>query len=279
MKLIHISDTHIGCGDNALRFERVVDDLLANPPDHPANCLIIHTGDLIDCATEANRRAGRLLLDRLATRYRVLLCPGNHDYGDAMSVDEEAAQAFLREFGDFIFQGRSPVFPVLCEVGNHVFIGLDSNAEEMSFWERWFAEGHLGKEQLSSLSQLLDSPALAGKQVIIYLHHHPFTFGYSVMPDVGDRNPMYYLYIQLTRPFLRLKDAYSLCQVLRDRALGLLFGHLHFGLDCSGDARKYGLKLALDGSSTTCTDNDADRMRYRVVDLSDLSQTVRMLKL
>jgi 3',5'-cyclic AMP phosphodiesterase CpdA len=279
MKLIHISDTHIGLGDNTLRFERVVDDLLANPPDAPANCLIVHTGDLIDSATEANRQAGRLLLDRLATRYRVLLCPGNHDYGDAMSVDEEAAQAFQQVFGDYIFQGKPQVFPVLSEVGNHVFIGLDSNAEELGFWERWFAEGHLGKKQLSSLSQLLDSPALAGKQVIIYLHHHPFTFGYSVMPDVGDRNPLNYLYIQLTRPFLRLKDAYSLCQVMRDRAQGLLFGHLHFGLDCSGDARKYGLKLALDGSSTTCTDNDADRMRYRVVDLSDLSQTVRMLKL
>jgi 3',5'-cyclic AMP phosphodiesterase CpdA len=279
MKLIHISDTHIGLGDNTLRFERVVDDLLANPPDAPENCLIVHTGDLIDSATEANRQAGRLLLDRLATRYRVLLCPGNHDYGDAMSVDEEAAKAFQHVFGDYIFQGKPQMFPVLSEVGNHVFIGLDSNEEELGFWERWFAEGHLGKKQLSSLSQLLDSPALAGKQVIIYLHHHPFTFGYSVMPDVGDRNPLNYLYIQLTRPFLRLKDAYSFCQVLRDRAQGLLFGHLHFGLDCSGDARKYGLKLALDGSSTTCADNDADRMRYRVVDLSDLSQTVRMLKL
>lgn len=279
MKLIHISDTHIGCGDNAFRFERVVDDLLANPPDHPANCLIIHTGDLIDCATEANRRAGRLLLDRLATRYRVLMCPGNHDYGDAMSVNEEAAQAFLCEFGDYIFQGQPPVFPVLSEMGNHVFIGLDSNAAELSFWERWFAEGHLGEKQLASLNQLLDSPALAGKQIFIYQHHHPFSFGYIVMPDVGDRNLLHYLYIQLTRPFLRLKDAYSFCQVLRDRVQGLLFGHMHYGLDCGVEGRKYGLKLALDGSSTTCTDNDADRMRYRVIELSDLSQTVRMLKL
>jgi 3',5'-cyclic AMP phosphodiesterase CpdA len=279
MKLIHISDTHIGRGDNTFRFERVVDDLLANPPDAPGNCVIVHTGDLIDSATEANRQAGRLLLDRLATRYRVLLCPGNHDYGDAMSVDEEDAQAFQLMFGDFIFQGKPHEFPVLSEVGNHVFIGLDSNAEELSFWERWFAEGHLGERQLSSLNQLLDSPALSGKQVVIYLHHHPFTFGYSVMPDVGDRNPLNYLYVQLTRPFLRLKDAYSLCQVLRDRTQGLLFGHMHYGLDCSGDGRKYGIKLALDGSSTTCTDNDTDRMRYRVVDLSDMSQTVRMLKL
>ncbi len=263
-----------------MRFERVVDDLLANPPDAPENCLIVHTGDLIDSATDANRRAARLLLDRLAARYRVLLCPGNHDYGDAMSVDVEAAQDFLRVFGDYIFQGQPPIFPVSSEVGtDHIFIGLDSNAEELNFWERWFAEGHLGEAQLSALDRLLDSPAVQGKKVFIYLHHHPFSFGYSVMPDVGDRNPLSSLYVQLTRPFLRLKDAYSFCQVTRDRAQGLLFGHMHFGLDCSGDGQKYGIRLALDGSSTTCAEDEADRMRYRVVDLADLSQTVRMLKL
>jgi 3',5'-cyclic AMP phosphodiesterase CpdA len=279
MKMIHISDTHIGRDDNTLRFEQVVNDLLENPPDEPGNCVIVHTGDLIDAATVANRQAGRLLLDRLATRYRVLLCPGNHDYGDAMSVDEEDARAFQIIFGDFIFQGQAHEFPVLSEVGSHVFIGLDSNAEELGFMERWFAEGHLGGRQLASLNEMLDSPAVAGKQVVIYLHHHPFSFGYSVMPDVGDRNPLNYLYVQLTRPFLRLKDAFSLCQVLRDRVQALLFGHMHYGLDCSGEGRKYGIKLALDGSSTTCVDDDSDRMRYRVIDLADMSQTMRMLRL
>lgn len=277
--MIHISDTHIGRGDNTLRFERVVNDLLENPPAPPENCVIVHTGDLIDTATAANRHAGRLLLDRLAARYRVLLCPGNHDYGDAVSVDEEDARAFQVIFGDYIFQGKPREFPVLSEVGSTVFIGLDSNAEELGFLERWFAEGHLGERQLAVLNEMLDSPAVAGKQVVIYLHHHPFTFGYSVMPDVGDRNPLNYLYVQLTRPFLRLKDAYSLCQVLRDRAQVLLFGHMHYGLDCSGEGRKYGIRLALDGSSTTCADNDTDRMRYRLIDLSDMSQTMRMLRL
>ena len=67
--------------------------------------------------------------------------------------------------------------------------------------------------------------------------------------------------------------------MLRDRAQVLLFGHMHFGLDCGGEGRKYGIKLAMDGGSTTCTDDDTDRMRYRVIDLPDLSSTVRMLKL
>ncbi|MBI5890219.1 MAG: metallophosphoesterase [Nitrosomonadales bacterium] len=281
MKLIHISDTHIGRGDNALRFERVVEDLLKNPPDAPGNCVVVHTGDLIDSATEANRRAARVLLDRLAARYRVLLSPGNHDYGNAVSVSNEDALAFQQAFGDYIFQGKPASFPVLSEVGaGYVFIGLDSNAEELKFLDRLFAEGRLGGNQLWALNHMLDSPAVAGRQAFIYMHHHPFSFGYSVMPDVGDGKSLYHLFAQLTRPFRRLKDAYSFCQVARDRVQGVLFGHMHYGLDCSGDARKYGIQLALDGSSTTCTDNDGeDRMRYRVIDLSDLSQTTRMLKL
>lgn len=280
MKLIHISDTHIGLDDNAMRFERVVDHLLAHPPGAAHECVIVHTGDLIDSASDANRRAARVLLDRLATRYRVLLCPGNHDYGDATSMDEEAAEEFHRAFGDYIFQGQPSGFPVVNEVGDDlVFIGLDSNAEELNFWERWFAEGHIGEEQLSALDAHLDSAAAAGKHAVVYLHHHPFSFGYSVMPDVGDRNPLHNLYVHLTRPFLRLKDAYSLCQVLRDRARVLLFGHMHFGLDCSGDGQKYGIRQALDGSSTTGAGGDADRMRYRVIDLADMSYAVRALKL
>jgi len=263
-----------------MRFERVVDELLANPPDAPQNCLIVHTGDLIDSASEANRQAGRVLLERLAARYRVLLCPGNHDYGDAMSVGPEAAHAFLQAFGDHIFQGKPPTFPVFSEVGSdRIFIGLDSNAAELNFWERWFAEGHLGEAQLTELNRMLDSPAVQGKQVVIYLHHHPFYFGYSVTPDVGDRNPLFHLYVRLSRPFRRLKDAYSFSQIVRDRAQVLLFGHMHFGLDCSAEGGKYGIRLALDGSSTTCTENDADRMRYRVIDLADLSHKVRMLRL
>lgn len=37
--------------------------------------------------------------------------------------------------------------------------------------------------------------------------------------------------------------------------------------------------MALDGSSTTCAEDESDRMRYRVVDLANMSYTVRTLKL
>jgi predicted phosphodiesterase len=280
MKLIHISDTHVGRGENVQRFGMVVDDLLSNPPDVPENCLVVHTGDVIDSATEVHRLAGKTLLKRLGERYRILLCPGNHDYGDAMAVNEEAAQKFREVFSNYIFQDKPPTFPVLHEVGGeYAFIGLDSNAAELSFFERWFAEGHLGTAQLAELDEILSRPELHGKKIIVYLHHHPFSFGYSVSPDVGDQHFLFHLFAWLTRPFRRLKDAYSFCQIVRDRAHMLLFGHMHFGLDCSGDGKRYGIPVAFDGGSSTCTENDSDRVRYRIIDLRSMTYEVRTIML
>lgn len=278
MKIIHISDTHIGFGSNLSRFNVLVDELIADPPDEPSRCIVLHTGDLIDAATEANRIAAKQILQRLeAVGYRILICPGNHDYGDKIRIDRADSRLFLRDFSGYIFQNQPAEFPVLYEADGCAFIGLDSNEAELSLWEHWFAEGYLGKSQLEKLNHLLDQ--VRDKYVILYLHHHPFYYGYSVMPDVGDKNLLSHFIAWLTRPFRRLKDAYSLCQIVRDRVDLLCFGHMHHGLDSSPESRKYGIPIALDGGSTTCTDDDTDRMRYRIIDTKHGVQSMRMINL
>lgn len=280
MKIIHLSDTHIGTGANAARADLVVDDLVRHPPDELSRCVVVHTGDLIDAATPDNRQTAKSMLDRLnEAGYRVLLCPGNHDYGDTFEVNNEAAGTFKEEFAPYLFHGEPQEFPVLHHVnGDTALIGLDSNAAELRFLQGFFAEGHLGAPQLDRLNRILDTNALIGKKVVLYLHHHPFYYGYSVMPDVGDGHPLKHLVARLTRPFRRMKDAYSLCQIIRDRVQAVLFGHMHEGLDCSGESGKYGIRLALDGSSTTDTDNVHDRLRYRIIDLAAMTHTVRMIR-
>ncbi|MEK6743318.1 MAG: metallophosphoesterase [Nitrospirota bacterium] len=280
MKIIHLSDTHIGTGANAARSELVVDDLIRHPPDELSRCAVVHTGDLIDAATPKNRQIAKSMLDRLnKAGYRVLVCPGNHDYGDAYEVNNEAARVFKEEFAPYLFHGQPHEFPVLHHMNDDTaLIGLDSNAAELRFLQGFFAEGHLGAPQLDRLNRLLDADALAGKKIVLYLHHHPFYYGYSVMPDVGDGHPLKHLVARLTRPFRRMKDAYSLCQIIRDRVQVVLFGHKHEGLDCSGESGKYGIRLALDGNSTTDTDNGHDRLRYRVIDLAAMTHTVRMIR-
>lgn len=282
MKLIHLSDTHIGKDNNLERLEIVVNDLITNPPEKDtAKCIVLHTGDLIDKATDENRIKAKKILDRLsAAGYQVLLCPGNHDYGNSYWVNRQAADKFQHHFSPYLFHDQENKFPTLLTVEDkYIFIGLDSNAAELNFWQHWFAEGHIGRSQLTRLNQLLDSEIVKNKKIIVYLHHHPFYYEYSVAPDVSDKNPLFHLLTWITRPFRRLKDAYSFCQVIRDRVHLICFGHKHFGLDCSSESRKYGIKMALDGSSTTCSGSNHDRMRYRIVDLDDFSYQVKSIKL
>lgn len=265
MKIIHLSDTHVGYGDNERRLRALLHDIaeLGAPQDH----VVVHTGDLIHHGHPDERRLGRALLDTLADQgWRILLAPGNHDYGDSLHVDPQWAADFRQHFAPFIFGAAPAQFPVLTLLDDCAFIGLDSNEAEMGFWERWMAEGYLGEGQISRLNALLDSTALQGRTVVLYLHHHPFFDAPVVRADVGDHGYLSHLFGWNTRRFRRLKDAYSLMQCVRDRADILLFGHQHFGLDYSAEGQRYGIRTALDASSSTATQMDTDRMRYRVID-------------
>ncbi len=76
MKLIHLSDTHVGRDNNAERLQMLLDDIatLGNPADF----LVIHTGDLNDKGSAEERQQSRSILDAMQARgWRILLAPGN----------------------------------------------------------------------------------------------------------------------------------------------------------------------------------------------------------
>ncbi|WP_158558828.1 metallophosphoesterase family protein [Rhodoferax lacus] len=265
MKIIHLSDTHVGRDNNAQRLQALLDDIASLGA--PTDSLIIHTGDLNDTGSLDAMQQSRALLDPMVAKgWRMLLCPGNHDCGDARHVDPHCAQAFSDHFSSYLFGTQPKQYPVLTLTPDCALIGLDSNAAEMSWWQRWAAEGFLGAAQIRALNTLLDRPDVRQRKVLLYLHHHPFFDAFAVRADVGDKGFLSHLVGWNTRRFRRLKDAYSLMQCIRDRVDILLFGHQHFGLDYSTEGQRYGIPLALDGSSSTATQMDTDRMRYRVID-------------
>lgn len=265
MKLIHLSDTHMGYQDNEQRLIHILQFIAKN--HDPKDTLLVHTGDLNDNGSAALMQQGRAILDAFAQNgWRVLLAPGNHDCGDARHVDPGMAQRFLTTYRDYVFGASPQQFPVLTLTEDCALIGLDTNQAEMSFWERWFAEGHLGTAQIDALDALLESPTVKGLKIILYMHHHPFFDAFAVRPQLGDVGYFKHFIYWNTRRFRRLKDAYSLMQCIRDRVDILLFGHQHFGLDYSAEGKRYGIPLALDASSSTCTQMDTQRMRYRVID-------------
>lgn len=287
MKIIHLSDTHIGHGDCALQSRKIVDDLTLWRPCDTGQHLIIHTGDLVHDASDSASLdlAHQLLSELRAFGYRILLCPGNHDYGDSLSMSAGLATQFRSRFREFLFpdQGQAEdagdaSFPTLHSVGNWAFIGLDSNWGELGRFDRLFAEGKFGEEQLARLDDMLDQQLASGNRVAVYFHHHPYPYGFMVNPGLGESAAIGQWIMRLTRSFRRLKDAFSFNQTVRDRAHLLLFGHMHFGLDCRAESGKYGIPLAFDGGSSTGKDMVGKMLRYRIIDLDSLAAETRFLK-
>lgn len=282
MKIIHLSDTHIGHDDCALQFRKIVDDLTLWRPCSPEQHLIIHTGDLVDRAADSASLdlAHRLLSELRSFGYRVLLCPGNHDYGDSLSMSAELAGQFRARFSEFLFPAPQDdaSFPALHTVDDCAFIGLDSNLGELGWYDRLFAEGEFGKEQLGRLDELLEQQHGLGRRIVLYFHHHPFPYGFMVNPGLREAGGIGHWVMLLTRSFRRLKDAFSFNQTVRDRAHLLLFGHMHFGLDCRAESGKYGIPLAFDGGSSTGKDMPGKTLRYRIIDLDSLAAETRFLK-
>ena len=143
--------------------------------------------------------AGILKLEE--SGYRVLVVPGNHDYGTGIMGNKK----FVRLFKEKFFRDRNISYPKVDLIDEFAFMGLDSTARELNWHDRFFSEGELGKAQLSRLERLLMKPEISSRRKIIYLHHHPFDF------KLG----------------MQLKDSEDLKAVIENRVAMLLFGHYH----------------------------------------------------
>ncbi len=201
-KIIHMSDLHIGherCGDS---FKTIVDRIsfLCKPVD---DYVIVITGDLVDDANHRNfvDEAAEAVERLEENGFRVLLVPGNHDYGTGVVANEKFVEIFKQRF----FKTGNIQYPKLDIIDDMAFIGLDSSAEELHWHDRFMSEGELGREQLDRLAKILDDPEMASKKKIVYLHHHPFDY----------------------KLVMQLKDSDKLKSVISNKIDLILFGHYH----------------------------------------------------
>ena len=210
--IIHMSDLHIGHADHDERFGILCDNLIGQVGGKAADHVIIITGDLVD---DANDRGNYLKVNKRLDYLKeagfehLLVVPGNHDYG----TGDYGNQKFVKLFSQAFYRDELG-YPRKDIIDNIAFIGLDSNAEELHFYDRLFAEGELGASQLARLEAILNSQDVqrCGKRVI-YLHHHPFDW----------------------RPLHQLKDSCRFKLLLTSaisRGISidaLLYGHNHQG--------------------------------------------------
>lgn len=201
-KIIHLSDLHIGHRDCEERFEVIIENITRRM--QPANdYIIVITGDLADNVNKPyQREKAAMAVEKLkACGFQVLVVPGNHDYGTGTIGNIKNVKSFKERF----YGSSEILYPKLDIIEGIAFIGLDSNAEELHWHDRIFAQGELGKEQLDRLVSLLEDKSISVLKKVVYLHHHPFDY------KIGRQ----------------LKDSDELRKILEKRIDAILFGHYH----------------------------------------------------
>ena len=242
--LIHLSDLHIGYKDCGQKFLKIARNII-NAED-PSNRIIMITGDIVeDARKEEDQKEALGYIEELKKHnFSVLLCPGNHDYGTGMMNSRRLAQRFQE-----LFMSQSTGFPQLDIINNIAFIGLDSSLEELHWYDRFHADGELGRTQLANLKKILNSPEIKNKTKVVYLHHHPFEIF----------------------PFHQLKDSKKLKAVVAGEIDILLYGHNHLGHSNNG---AWGIKIVLDAGSSTGKRTSrilGTKIKHRVISLTDFS--------
>jgi 3',5'-cyclic AMP phosphodiesterase CpdA len=239
-KIIHISDLHVGYKDFRERFKIIADNLILEKGDKADQYVIVITGDLVDrphTKKRDNYKDVKDILDYLKQSgfKHILVVPGNHDYGSGSKGNKK----FVPLFKEIFFNGEAE-YPKLDIIGDIAFIGLDSMAEELHWYDNLWSQGELGKKQLKRLKILLEEEKTRScKKRVIYLHHHPFGW----------------------RPLHELKDSRKLKVVLtqarkKDISIdAILFGHNHQGKAHNG---RWGIERCYDAGTTTLK----ERPRY-----------------
>lgn len=242
-KIIHLSDLHVGYEECGARFRAIIESITLRK--QPAkNYIVVITGDIVD---NANRR--KQIDDAVETveqlekqGYRVLVIPGNHDYGTGIKGNKKFVDLFKEKY----YKSRDIFYPKLDIIGRTAFIGLDSTAEELHWHDRFFSEGELGREQLKRLKKMLKDPKVAGRKKVVYLHHHPFDF------KLG----------------MQLKDNEKLRKIIENKIDALLFGHYHADPVSAGKQSHGTWGIARCYNAGSSTHKNGDIGTQMIIDLS-----------
>ncbi len=234
---------HVGYEDCGPKFRAIIDNItfLKQPAN---NYIVLITGDIVDNANHSEQADEALdAIQQLEERgYKVLVIPGNHDYGTGTMGNSK----FVNLFKEKYYKTRKISYPKLDIIDEIAFIGLDSTAEELHWLDRFLSEGELGKAQLSSLSKILKDPEIVGTKKVVYLHHHPFDF------KLG----------------MQLRDSEGLRKIIENKIDMILFGHYHADSSSAGKIYHgaWGIPRGYNAGSSTHKNGNVGFQR--IIDLS-----------
>ena len=237
MRFVHCSDVHITAdyfalsffrlgwrrwmalaeltvGGRARAYRRAPETLAAIAREarelHHADHLIL-SGDLTAYAMESEFVGARAALGEWAEdRRRCTVIPGNHD---TYTPGSQRSGRFERSFGhllesDFPEHRREGAFPFVRLVGEEAaVVGLKSARVPPV---PGVSNGLIGPAQLDGLEAVVKDPRLAGRALLVVVHHAPLT--HLGRPD---------------RWLHGLRDAKALCRLLPGPRYAVLHGHIH----------------------------------------------------
>jgi len=249
MKLIHLSDIHLGYEDCGKNF-RTITEKIIETKQPVREYIIIITGDIVNNAHNEEFISEALGIIRMLKDkgYQLLLIPGNHDYGTGVMGNKKFVQLFKEKF----YGTPNVSYPKLDIIDDVAFIGLDSTAEELHWLDRVLSEGELGKKQRSRLKKMLKQPEVATRKKVVYLHHHPFDY----------------------RIGMQLKDRDKLKKLIEGKIDLLLFGHYHRDPEGAGSFIHGTWDIPRCYNAGTATHKNGEPGFQRVIDMnvSDGSQ-------
>jgi 3',5'-cyclic AMP phosphodiesterase CpdA len=255
LKIIQLSDLHIGKSNNIEKTSRLVDWIINNQDQHQSELILI-TGDLVDDGANWQFLQAKTEIQRLEDEgYKVLVAPGNHDYGPDGIREKKQSK---KDFEDLISQVGD--YPHLFIQSGQAFVILDSMAAEIERVDFWGAQGFLGEKQLQLLDKLLDELAdnPAVENVILAMHHHPFD----------------YLFYHGLRDHEDLKGVISRRMHEPPRVNVLLFGHKHLDHRFNDPEENKEVLYGIDcifAAGSTVERNHQGKMIIPVIDLVDKS--------
>ena len=217
---------------------------------------VVITGDLTNLALESEFALVREVLesDLGVAPSEVTIVPGNHDVYTRGASSSRRFERFLAPYlrsdlPDLAVDTPAGRFPVVKLRGKAAIVGLSSAVPRPPF----VAAGEIGPSQLDALTRILDRPELAGRTIVLALHH----------PPRNEWSP-HKLYLE------GLRDAEALLVCLRSMPRGLiLHGHLHRRVQrvLPGPSDRW---EQLGATSASLHHHEPDRMAaFNVYDLDD----------
>ena len=268
VKFLHIGDLHLHKSNRKEDNEntiKVVDYIIrkySNCPD--GKPVIMQIGDIVDDGAKSQfKNAVELLKPLVDEGFKVLACPGNHDYGYRGNFYTEKSQAYYQEYilADLLNNkdAQKPgvvmedLYPMVDKIKDVVFIGVDSvvGNEDQALH---FASGEVGEEQRGKLAVILEKNK--GKKIVVYFHHHPFCqekWIHKITHDIDD-----------SREVMRL---------LSDQIEMLCFGHEHVPERWNGES---GIDWILAAGKTSSL-NSMDKLQFREIIIDGDESRVSMV--